>query len=253
MDEKFKNNLAIAASVAREAQEIMRPFFTLFQNAIRTLPEDFFEKIGKFAVALHELPERQRLAWRSAAVAGWYMNSQTGLSAIRYAESDTSTLDAFMSEHLIDDWDRIIRGIQEVSPARVDIIFTACKLHSEKNYIASVPLFLAQADGLFEEEFNEFLFASRSKFEESVQVRIEKADGFLFILLQVISQENQFRARVKHSTDDLKVLAPNRAGILHGSSKHLDYGTEINSLKAFSLLAFIALLVKCCRTPSEDE
>jgi hypothetical protein len=33
--------------------------------------------------------------------------------------------------------------------------------------------------------------------------------------------------------------APNRNGILHGSRKHLDYGTEVNSLKALSLLAFV--------------
>jgi hypothetical protein len=39
--------------------------------------------------------------------------------------------------------------------------------------------------------------------------------------------------------------APNRNGILHGSRKHLDYGTEVNSLRPFhcSPLSFIVSMI----------
>jgi hypothetical protein len=43
---------------------------------------------------------------------------------------------------------------------------------------------------------------------------------------------------MKKSGDKDKKKGPNRHGILHGYREHLDYGTELNSLKSFSLLAF---------------
>lgn len=253
MADEFNKNIIKIGETLNRIELSIRPFIIKFQTIISSIPPGFLENIANIGLEISKLPERQQKAWRSAAVAGWYMNGQTGLSAIRYAESDASKLDAFMSEHLIEDWDLIVSEVYDVCPERKDIIFTACKLHKEKNYIASIPLFLSQADGLFEQEFDEFLFSKKGYFESKVKRKIENADTFLFLLLQIISQENQFRAAVKHSSDELKVLAPNRAGILHGSSKHLDYGTEINSLKAFSLLAFIALLVECCRIPLAEK
>ena len=53
----------------------------------------------------------------------------------------------------------------------------------------------------------------------------------------------QFGAGIKKSSESAKALAPNRNGILHGSRKHLDFGTERNSFKAFSLLAFLAFVL----------
>jgi hypothetical protein len=54
--------------------------------------------------------------------------------------------------------------------------------------------------------------------------------------------DTQFNAGIREAKPKDKLRAPNRNGILHGSRRHLDYGTKINSLKAFSLLAFVVLV-----------
>ena len=41
-----------------------------------------------------------------------------------------------------------------------------------------------------------------------------------------------------------KEKGPNRHGIIHGSRKHLDYGSKINSYKAISFLAFLVFTTK---------
>ncbi len=70
----------------------------------------------------------------------------------------------------------------------------------------------------------------------------EGAEPFTDVLLELLGINTQFNAGIRSSSMKDKLKAPNRNGILHGSRKHLDYGTEINSLKAFSLLAFVVLV-----------
>ncbi|MGB2079175.1 MAG: hypothetical protein ACPHV3_05265, partial [Vibrio sp.] len=60
------------------------------------------------------------------------------------------------------------------------------------------------------------------------------------VVLAPLLQDTQFGASISKKSKTAKSKAPNRNGILHGSSKHLDYGTEINSLKSISLLSYIA-------------
>ncbi|KVX02631.1 hypothetical protein [Shewanella frigidimarina] len=60
------------------------------------------------------------------------------------------------------------------------------------------------------------------------------------IILSPLLQDTEFGARIGKGKQVDKAKAPNRNGFLHGSRKHLDYGTEINSLKCISLLAYVA-------------
>ncbi len=64
------------------------------------------------------------------------------------------------------------------------------------------------------------------------------------IFLEPFKLKNHHNAGISKSSVQAKSKAPNRNGILHGHRKHLDYGTEINSLKCFSLLSFIVYSTK---------
>jgi hypothetical protein len=64
------------------------------------------------------------------------------------------------------------------------------------------------------------------------------------ILLEPYKIKTQFSEGVKKHSKTDKQKAPNRNGILHGHRSHLDYGSELNSLKSFSLLAFVVCSTK---------
>lgn len=64
------------------------------------------------------------------------------------------------------------------------------------------------------------------------------------ILLEPYKIKTQFSEGIRKSSFSDKKKAPNRNGILHGHRKHLDFGTELNSLNSFSLLAFVVFSTK---------
>ena len=191
------------------------------------------------AAALRELPERLRIDWSEAAQKGWYPNSQTTLFDIEIAK-DAPTLDRFMSEHIKRDWSELTEELVRAHPERAHILTCAFKLHREERYIASIPLFFSQADGIVASNVGAHLFTDHAFRGEKLAQLVASSDDFSAILYQVLGVGTQFGAGIRDSAPGRKALAPNRNGILHGSRRHLDYGNELNSLKAFSLLAFVS-------------
>jgi hypothetical protein len=113
-------------------------------------------------------------------------------------------------------------------------------LHEGGNYIASIPLFLSQIDGICAQHLGAFLFSEHERrLERSQQIIDASRTSLTNASLEVLNSETQCGAGISSHRKSKKDLAPNRNGILHGSRKHLDYGTEMNSFKPFSLLAFV--------------
>ncbi|MES2908986.1 MAG: hypothetical protein V4688_07470 [Pseudomonadota bacterium] len=175
---------------------------------------------------------------------GWYPNWLTFFYA---PETEPSSLDDLMSLHLNENWEDLTSKIIELCPNRGHILRNAFDLHRSGNYIAAIPLFLSQADGICCESLKSFLFTGNET-EENIKKLIDsggiEANFFIDIFLEPFKLKNHHNAGISKSTQAAKSKAPNRNGILHGHRKHLDYGTEVNSLKCFSLLSFIVYAVK---------
>lgn len=206
--------------------------------------EHVFETVKKYAELAKQWQEREKQNVVIMAENGWFPNWHTF-----YFEPDEEVkdIDELMTLHLNDCWDEVTDQIIKLCPNREHVLRVAIKLHEEKNYIASVPLFISQADGIFCEEIKTFLFAG-DKPKDVLENMLETGDlqrGFFEeILLEPYMIKTQFSESVRKSSAEDKKKAPNRNGILHGHRKHLDYGSELNSLKAFSLLAFVVFSVK---------
>lgn len=219
----------------REAQELFASF--LEQNS------EFFEQLERFLKELQYLPERQREAWVTAAERGWYMNATTPASMRRAVLDSKDALDCYMVEHLEKDWAAITESILSAHPERREILECAFQLHTEGRYIAAIPLMLAQADGICAQALGAHLFTDHEKRDAKLTEMGSNTDSFIGILLSVLGLKTQFSAGISKYSAPKKALAPNRNGILHGSHRHLDYGTKTNSLKTFSLLAFITFIL----------
>lgn len=175
---------------------------------------------------------------------GWYPNWYT---FFYYPESPISSLDELMERHLEENWDAITAKILKYCSSRKHILENAFELHKQGNYVASIPLFFSQADGICSEVLKSFLFTGNTTQEKLNELIIKgeiEANMLTDIFLEPFKLKNHHNAGISKSSLAAKSKAPNRNGILHGHRKHLDYGTKMNSLKAFSLLSFIVYILK---------
>lgn len=227
-------------SVGRAFQqkvEELRPVFELIVEGIKF-----------FAEAANKWQESQKQSVRQMAECGWFPN---WLTFFYQPEQDVDNLDQLMIMHLDDCWSEVTKRIIELCPERKHILETAFELHKQGNYIASIPLFLSQSDGICSEEFTYFFTKDNNtgkKASDEILEQFEKGelvvDFFTEILIEPFKIKTQLSQGTSKSSKAAKENGPNRHGILHGSRKHLDYGSKLNSYKAFSFLAFIVFTTK---------
>jgi len=237
----------------RKLNEALDPTIRNLHKALKA-HQPFFDRMACTLIKMQEAASRWQKARKSdiaeMAENGWYPNWFTFFYT---PETEPESVDKLMCMHINADWEELIHKIIEVCPDRKHILENAFDLHSSGNYIAAIPLFLAQADGICCESLKSFLFTGNDT-EEKIKALIDsskiEANMFTNIFLEPFRLKNHHNAGISKSSLQAKSKAPNRNGILHGHRKHLDYGTEINSLKYFSLLSFIVYTTKelMCKT-----
>jgi hypothetical protein len=205
---------------------------------------DFFEWIQTTAVQLNKWQESQKINVNRMSQRGWFPNWCT---IVFESDFNIEEIDQIMTKHLNEDWEEITEEIIKYCPSRKHILETAFSLHIEGNHIASIPLFCSQSDGIFIEKFQKPFFSDKKR-EKALQNLVYSGEFqnefFKNIFLEPLIINTQFSAQSNKFKPEDKTKAPNRHGIIHGDIRHLDYGTEINSLKCFSLLAFIVYSTK---------
>ena len=228
----------------------LHPFFDLLKGINQLMPNwidkhpEFIKSIKEFISSFKNFPERHWIIWKKLAKHGWFVNWDTNLTIDKetnfVVEENEAILNDYMMKHLNTDWLEITDRIIEFCPEREEILQTAFNLHLKGNYIASIPLFLSQADGIYAKELDSHLFngiEEGDKIHELLSNGELTSGSVLGIFLEPL--------RTGAEKDKCKEL--NIDGILHGSKKYLDYGTELNSFKAFSLLAFVVFFVQYIR------
>ncbi|MBH0000495.1 hypothetical protein I6E72_16185 [Pseudoalteromonas sp. NSLLW24] len=247
-----------ARKISRQMDKIIPPYVQKLNqafaplrhqaNVLSQLHSPLFEQVHslvqKTAAAAKEWQTARKADVTVMAENGWYPNWFT---FFYQPEEEPNSLDELMVMHLEDKWADLTVKIIELCPNREHVLKTAFKLHEEGNYIAAIPLFFSQADGICCEVLKSFLFTGNDT-NEKLDTLIENGELEVNMLLDVFLEpfklKNHHNAGISKASVAHKKKAPNRNGILHGHRKHLDYGTKINSLKCFSLLAFTVYTVK---------
>jgi hypothetical protein len=104
------------------------------------------------------------------------------------------------------------------------------KAHRQKLYYLTIPAIYSQLYGISEEHFGYRLFKTKKGVPVIANYIKSFNNEFLEMMLSSfsnVSEQNRLQ-------DKTKISGSNRHDILDGSS--LNYGTKINSCKAFSLL-----------------
>src|SRR5262245_27222728 len=202
------------------------------------------------ARSLRDLPDRTRTAVRTLAKNGWYIDPESDFIEITNA---TDLFDKGESEeahqYLCDYFDGRLDGIEAVLsnrfPHRARILGQAFGAHRREEHGLSIPVFLAQADGICQELVGVQLFAREDgKPKVGAVLDPAAADSLESAYRAGLVEVFPILARPAERVGLVDFL--NRHTVLHGES--VDYDTRLNSCRAVSLLGYAAWILD--KTPT---
>jgi hypothetical protein len=201
---------------------------------------------------LDSLPEKSKNAMILAASKGWFFGWNDSLHGVltlveKLEGADSNAIDDILVEYHRNNFESSVRELIERHPKRTDVIMAAVRAHgmsSADGYFLSIPIFIAQADGLLSEISDlqsplsaKGLKALRASLEDNLD--LSNLLYPLLILGELDFLKSASERKIVTDASGHAFEALNRHQVMHGES--WDYGNEINSLKAFSFLVFIGV------------
>ena len=197
-----------------------------------------------FAQAMQELPERTRRTLATLAQHGWYVDPEMDLPgiselALLFERGEATAAHDQLAGYFDHQREEILERLCVAFPCREKILRSVFKAHELGEYELSVPVLLAQADGICLELTGVQLYSKQSDGKTtrvSEAIATSNADSFAVALLHPLTEvfPITFNSRERDGLVDIL----NRHAILHGES--VSYGNRINSCKAISLVSFTA-------------
>ncbi|WMJ81219.1 hypothetical protein RBU49_02905 [Clostridium sp. MB40-C1] len=232
-----------------------------FQNQIKDSLNSFSENIAmipkyviknllinidKINVDFEKLSERQKQLAIKMIKNGWYFSFELPLDSYKLLKLNNRQFNSVLVEFYERYEENMINRIIEQYPHRKKILFKAYKAHKKKEYELSIPVMLAQSDGISLELFNKKLFSKDNKgklvTEGQEEIFFEENDPVdicFYIQLATIGQLNE-----NYNPPTYKNCKKfNRHTVLHG--KDINYAKKINSIKCLVMLNFLAEIKEC--------
>ena len=183
---------------------------------------------------------------------GWFPNT----IILRHQKLGNESIDDFMIRCLTGSFYERIKSeyIYPLYPHRQEIYKEAFRLYEEQRYLAAIPLFLSQIDGIIAESGLSGMFDGKSeliknakpeelKFFEYLNhyIQTSNKDSLIMYNQNIIEKRKNLTIskKTKYLLNPNEIGQLNRHGILHGNKDFLNYGSQINTLKVISLTLFI--------------
>ena len=204
--------------------------------------------LTNFLESFRLLPEHTQAALLTLGNHGWFFDLEMPLPFLWELENALNEGDIKEAEAALVDYFRANLQSTESRfaakfPHRAKVIVSAFNAHKRGEYELSIPIFLAQTDGICYEIINQHLFMrvrGEKKPSTAIYVDTVASDTFRHALLSPLSQPLPISASKNERDESFNEL--NRHQVMHGES--LDYGTEINSLKSISLLNYVTQVLR---------
>lgn len=206
--------------------------------------------VGKTLLVVAEimakLPEQLQRVVLTLAARGWFFDHEADLAGywraeVLIREGDTVGADALMASHFASRVDAIEVALCARLPHRSKKIRNAFAAHRRGEFDLSILALLAQADGVCKElRGGHFFLMDRltRKPEAAAYATANSTNVFNQVLHMALVEQIPLKQQMsKRGATEGQLL--NRHAAMHGES--LDYDTEENSLRALSLLNYVAL------------
>lgn len=222
--------------------------------------------IAPFLAQMKEVAEVAPPAYRQALLIlgkhGWYLDREMSLSApldlaLALKEGNVEEAERALAAYFDGRLDQIERFLAEAHPRRSKVLSSAFAAHRAGQFDLSIPVLLAQTDGICRDVAGQYLFTGpRGKTHKAkghgrrpgmaIYVDEVAGDAFLRALLSPLGETLPINTSESDRGEDWAEL--NRHMVLHGES--VDYGTRINSLKAISLINYVVSALKIAERDS---
>lgn len=251
---KIGQAIAPLARSREQLTDAVRPFLEIGLHVNRAL-DTFRNNLPKLVVAVDKY--RQQFLPALVAVAegmarfparlkgnllvlareGWYIDPEWPLPTSMQLEQELA--DGSKSE--VAEWlvsyfrlqlDPIEKRLLARHPTRARILATAFSAHREGKYELSVPVFMAQADGITYDLRKRQLYSRNQK----KGLQSAGTDEMEFVFISPLAAPTPINATEGEREHDF--IGLNRHTVLHGQD--LEYGTEENSLKLVSMLNYVS-------------
>ena len=206
---------------------------------------------------LDELPEKSKAAMILASSKGWFFGWNDGLQSLmelveRLEVTQPTDIDEVMAQYYRINLQPFADELASKYPDRAPAIKATVNAHVSlgcEGFFLSIPVFIAQADGLLTEITKvksammkdgkgQELQASKALREKLAAD--QKSLDLLHPILMLHESDFMMSAGARQlaaQASGESFTALNRHQVMHGESS--DYGTELNSLKAFSFLVCV--------------
>ena len=177
---------------------------------------------------------------------GWYLDFNMPLPSLweikkAIANGEVSEVEEALIEYFEGQLEEIEKSIAAQFPRRAHIISSAINAHRRGEYYLSIPVLLAQTDGICKEVVDQYLFMKKDrKPRTAIYVEQVAADTYKAALLSPLAVNNPISASEHEREEGFNLL--NRHMVLHGES--VDYGSKVNSLRAISLVNYVSQALK---------
>ena len=227
-------------------QQRLEPYKKVL-NSIGGIVEDFGKTFAPSLIRFSEYLERVPVITKEALLVmaenGWFVDPE--LTLVFFAEFLSAHEEGNIDEveaALVNFFEERCREIQQDIvgryPQRGSVLNAAFNAHRSGLYELSIPVFLAQADGVSNELVGKHYFLNSERKDIARYVDGVVCASYDALLLSPLRKESHFPISRPGRGRDVRYL--NRHAILHGD--FVDYGTRENSLKAFSFLNYIAVV-----------
>jgi hypothetical protein len=200
--------------------------------------------IKALPAAKQRLNDAEQQVFTQMVEHGWFFNPTMDAATFFYLADLVNSkkgeeLDRKMSDYFRGQLAAIETDLIAKNPDRGRILSEAFEAQRGNKYVLSIPVFLAQIDGISKELLGaEYFRYAESKNSPAKLIQQITGDYFLESALRALIPKGPMRAS---AGDRERLNCPpilNRHAVLHGED--LSYGTELNSLKAISLLNFMS-------------
>ncbi|NQU32089.1 MAG: hypothetical protein HQ521_02545 [Bacteroidetes bacterium] len=199
--------------------------------------DEFTQGLRKTFELMQVLPKYLKML----ADLGWFISldltpGETKTICNYLDESNIEALNQFLIKDVDNNLEAIkIRAINDF-PKRKEIFEAIFQAHLNKNYSLSIPVLLSQIDGICFETLNVSFYSKTNK-KPKTKIRLESLTFDEILDIYLTPMKNSISISSNKNDIDYQIGNFNRHEIVHGISTN--YGTEINSYKAFSLLNYI--------------
>ncbi len=239
---KLAENIRFPSEIIESIAKISQPTID-FQKYIHNIISLLLIQVIK---SIEELPEKTKKALISLGSEGWFLDLEMPMSNLWLLQKAIESGDfEDIENELIKYFEMRIDDIEsamiERFPHREKIIKAAFKAHRNEEFELSIPVLLAQVDGICYEVIQYHYFMKKDR-KPKTALYVEKiaTDTYKAALLSPLTQTLPISASKWERDEKFNQL--NRHMILHGES--CDYGIKKNSSKAISLLNYIVQVLR---------